>query len=146
MTAKTSFCGDCGAVVGDGWESCSACAAPQTVDATTARQPARVTPPAGKIGFWAKTFRDLGVDSSDPSVAAYLYVIGGTCLLAAFIYFLATAGFPPHTTTTFEYGANGSVTESTSPGTLEFLVCVALFVVGGILVRAGKAASAESRK
>ena len=112
----------------------------------TTGPPAPGRPPARPIGFWGRTFRDLGIDSGDPSVATYLYVIGGTCLLAAFIYLLATAGFPPNTTTTFEYGANGSVTESPSPDTLEFLVCIVLFVVGGILVRAGKAASAESRK
>ncbi len=146
MASKTSFCADCGAVVGDGWESCSACAAPQPVDSTRASLPALGRPPASKVGFWGRTLQDLGVDSSDPSVATYFYVIGGTCLLAAFIYFLATAGFPPHTTTTLEYGANGSVAESTSPDTLEFLVCFALFVVGGILVRAGKAVSAEGRK
>lgn len=133
-------------MVGDGWGSCRACGAAQPVEGTTVGRSTAEKPAAGPTDFWGRAFQGLGIDGGDPSVATYLYVIGGACLLVGVIYFLATAGFPPHTTTTFEYGPDGSVTESTSPGTVQFLVCLGLVVVGAILVRAGRAASAESRK
>jgi hypothetical protein len=132
--------------VGDGWRSCGACGVAQPVKAVVGGEAAGVRTPAPSTDFWSRTFRSLRIDHGDPSVATALYAIGGAFLLAAIIYFLATSGFPPHTTTTFEYGPNGSVTESTSPDTLEILLSILLFAIGGILLRAGKAASSESRR
>jgi hypothetical protein len=146
MTPETAFCDKCGAVVGETWDACGACGAPRSAGSSpVGNSDAQGSPPA-PTDFWSRWLKSVGIDSGNPIVANYLYAIGGICVLIAVIYFLATAGFPPSTTTTFEVGPDGSMHESTSPDMLEVLVQLALFVVGGVLIRAGKAASAESRR
>jgi hypothetical protein len=132
--------------MGENWDSCDACGMPREIEVTAVGKAHEVNRSAAPTDFWGKAFRSLGIDDGDPSVATILYVIGGIFLVAAAIYFLATAGFPPGTTTTFEYQPNGTVTESTSPDTLEFLLSFLLFVIGAVLVRAGAAASSARRK
>jgi hypothetical protein len=146
MASETAFCTNCGAVVGEGWESCRACGTAQPVDVTAVGEAAGSAPARATNDFWSRSFRSLGIDGGDPSVATYLYVAGGACLLAAVIYFLATAGFPPSTTTTYEFHPDGTTTTSSSPDTLEFLISFGLFVIGGVLVRAGKAARDQAAR
>jgi hypothetical protein len=80
-----------------------------------------------------------------PSIATLLLWVGGAVLAAGLIYFLVTAGFPPHTTTTYEFRPDGSTTTSTSPSAAEFVISIGLIVIGSVLLRAGKVASQSGK-
>lgn len=147
MTAETAFCTSCGAVVGENWEFCQACGAEQPVEVTAIGRAAEDgaethlnAHPAGS------TVTNLLAGSGQGSPAATnLFVIGCLFTVAGIVYLLATAGFPPGITTTYEYHADGSTSTSSSPDAVEGIITVALFVIGAVLMRASRAAKSPGR-
>jgi hypothetical protein len=142
MTAETAFCTSCGAVVGEHWEFCEACGAKQPVEVAAIGKvaEARLSAPA-PIGSTPLS----GMGLRTPA-ATSLFVIGGVFIFTGIIYLLATAGFPPGTTTTYEFHPDGSMSTSTSPDAVEVIVTVGLFLIGAVLMRASRAANSSSGK
>lgn len=130
MTGGSAFCTKCGAVVGETWQSCEACGALQRIEPGAGNAVRPALPPLA--GSQPKT------KQATPPTATYLAVIGGVLIVVGIILFLVAFGFPPGTTTTYEVTANGTTSESTSPGTLEAILPILLCVVGGVLLRASK--------
>lgn len=143
MTAETAFCTSCGAVVGENWEFCEACGAEQPVEVTAISNAAGEgeTRPAVPTSVGSTPLAGLGMRTP---AATYLFVIGGVFIVAGIIYFLATAGFPPGTTTTYEFHSDGTSSTSTSPDTMEVIVTVGLFLIGAVLLRASRTANSPS--
>jgi hypothetical protein len=146
MAAETAFCTSCGAVVGESWEFCEACGTRQPVEVTAigesaaeaAETPPRTSTPVGPTPH-------VGLGQRTPT-ATYLLAIGGAFTLAGIIYLLATAGFPPGTTTTYEFHPDGTTSTSTSPSAIEFLISLGLVVVGAVLMRASRAANSSGEE
>ncbi len=126
----------------ENWEFCEACGAEQPVEVTAvgraADDGAESQPSAPTAGSSA-TNPLAGLGQGTPA-ATNLFVIGCLFAVAGVIYLLATAGFPPGITTTYEYHADGSTSTSTSPDAVEGIITVALFVVGAVFMRASRAA------
>jgi hypothetical protein len=147
MMAETAFCTSCGAVVGKDWELCEACGAEQPVEVAAIGQAAedeaetRPTAPAAA----AISTTPVGGAGQRTAAATNLLVIGCLFLLAGVVYLLATAGFPPGITTTYEYHPDGSTSTSTSPDMVEGIVTVALFGIGAVLARASQVAKSSGR-
>lgn len=147
MTAETAFCTDCGAAVGADWEFCGACGARQPVEVTAVGRAAEesVWAQPGAPGLRPTARTPLAGPSQVPPATTYLLALGCLFVLAGVVYLLATAGFPPGTTTTYEYHADGTTTTSSSPDIVEGVITVALFVIGGIFLRAARAAKPSGR-
>jgi hypothetical protein len=147
MTAETAFCTTCGAVVGENWEFCEACGARQPVEVTAvgraAQEDTQATPSSSAPR--PTTATPLSSLGQGTPAATYLFAFGLLCVLAGVVYLLATAGFPPGTTTTYEYHADGSTSTSTSPDLMEGIITVALFLIGAVLMRASRAAKPSGR-
>lgn len=142
MMAETAFCTSCGAVVGDNWEFCEACGAKQPIEVAAIRRVAddgAESQPSAPAAGPSATAPLAGLGQGT-SAATNLFVIACLFAVAAVIYLLATAGFPPGITTTYEYHADGSTSTSTSPDLVEGIITVALFVVGAVFMRASRAA------
>jgi len=142
MATETAFCTSCGAVVGENWEFCDACGASQPVEVTAIGRAANEgtqASPTSSAPMPAPAAPLAGLGQGTPA-ATYLFAFGLLFALAGVIYLLATAGFPPGFTTTYEYHADGSTSTSTSPDAVEGIVTVALFVIGAVLMRASRAA------
>ena len=146
MTVETAFCTNCGAVVDETWELCEACGAEQPVAVTAigrAAAPPAEAPSSAPAPAWSIPLVRLGLRTT---AATYFFVIGAVFIVAGIIYFLATAGFPPGTTTTYEYHPDGSTSTSTSPDTVEVLITIGLFVIGAVLMRASREANSSGDK
>lgn len=147
MTAETAFCTSCGAVVGENWEFCEACGARQPVEVAAigreAEEGSQASPIASATGPAPPTPL-AGLGQGTPA-ATYLFALGVLCVLAGVVYLLATAGFPPSTTTTYEYHADGSTSTSISPDLVEGIITVGLFAIGAVLMRASRAAKPSGR-
>ncbi len=140
MTGGTAFCTSCGAVVGEHWDICEACGAKQPVEVAASAPPPLPGARRTHTDFNSSQWMSAAGLSTDIPAATYLLWIGVAFIVVAVIYMLATAGFPPGTTTTYEVRADGSLTTSTSPDVVEAVINVSLFVVGGIFIRASRAA------
>ncbi len=146
MNAETAFCTSCGAVVGGSWELCEACGAKQPVEVTAIGESAGGgggNPPSAPSAVGSTPLAGLGLHTP---AATYFFVIGGMFILAGIIYLFATAGFPPGTTTTYEFHSDGTTSTSTSPDVVEFVISAGLFVVGAVLMRASRAANSSDEK
>lgn len=144
MIAETAFCTSCGAVVGENWELCEACGARQPVDVAAIGRGAdggNGAPPSTPSSLGSAPLAGPGLHNP---AATYLFVTGGVFIVAGIIYLLATAGFPPGTTTTYEFHSDGSTSTSTSPDAVEAIITVGLFLVGAVLMRASRAANSSS--
>lgn len=64
---------------------------------------------------------DRLIEDTD-AATLYFRVGGGIALVLFFVLAIAWLGIPPHTTTTYEVAANGTMTQSTSPGTFQILI------------------------
>lgn len=125
------------------WELCEACGARQPVEVAAIGQAAGEGGggPTGSAAVGSTPLAGLGLRTP---AATYFFVIGGVFILAGIIYLLATAGFPPSTTTTYEFHPDGSTSTSTSPDAVEIIVTVGLFLIGAVLMRASQAANSPS--
>jgi len=65
-------------------------------------------------------------------IAGYVICALGVILL------IVAAGFPPGITTTYEYAADGTMTESSDPGWFELIVYAVICAVGAMLARAAE--------
>jgi hypothetical protein len=146
MTVETAFCTSCGAVVGQTWEFCEACGIRQPVELTAIDQ--EVEKAADLRPSISTSVGSTPLTGSVPRTpaATYLLVIGGAFVVAGFIYLIATAGFPPSFTTTYEYRLDGATSTSTSPDTVEVIITVVLFLIGGVLLRASRAANSPEKQ
>jgi hypothetical protein len=146
MPVETAFCTNCGAVVDETWELCEACGAEQPVEVTAigkATALAGEAPSSAPAPDWSAPLTRLGLHTT---AATYFFAIGAVCIVAGIIYLLATTGFPPGITTTYEYHPDGSTSTSTSPDTVEGLINIGLFVIGAVLLRASREANSSSKK
>ena len=139
MAAETAFCTSCGALVGESWELCEACGARQPVEVAAIGKGVEALP---SISTSVGPTPHVGLGQRTPA-AANLLVVGGVFILAGLIYLFATAGFPPGTTTTYEFHSDGTTSTSTSPSTVEFAISFGLLVIGAVLMRASRAANSS---
>lgn len=128
--------------MGDSWEFCEACGAKQPVEVAAIGRAANdgaKSQPSGPASGSSATNLLAGLSQGTPA-ATNLFLIGCLFVVAGVIYLLATAGFPPGITTTYEYHTDGSTSTSTSPDLVEGIITVALCVVGSVFIRASRAA------